>query len=777
MKKTISIGLIIAMLIGMLTQVSFAESADILNIDFEDNDIGVLTAKDGASITDGIDAADGNRCLSIDKVNGVARIMFANAADKALSGGSYTFEFDIRTGWGGLCMSLFRIGDNYGNYGKSIFSSGTRYSAPSMGIKAYTTDGAKKPPSGNAGSETYIKGYRALGASSDMALTANKWHHVIVETDFENGTATVSLDGVKSAPVSGFDYFSGIAGIGFKWSPMKNDCDDTQKEAYIDNIRIYRTPVQVSDISLIRKNGKTNTSLSAVSPKTDRLTVGFSEAMDEDSVAAAVTLKNVSADEDVPLSLSSSDGKKFEFAINDGSLAENSDYRIFVGACASLSGGSAHEYTLDFSTVDVISAERISYFKADFEDETVGADAAGMYGYGNAVKNFAVVEEQDGNKYVNNTGSRMTALFGNGVTQGTVTAEFDMNNTAGMGVGVVYKNSTTTYGKWFLSISGGKINYYDKDGIVPPSVSVGHTYGVADEKGVQLSATAGEWHHYKISIDTDSGTFNMMTDDKQSVETLPVEFLKGNADGGIGGLSFFNSTASGSILVDNLEVYQSECLPTSVQVLGVGGEVITDKKIPSSAKAIRVKFSNPLLTAPSVRLTNKTSGADEVITEDWESGKYLTITPIKGYFDSESTYELTVDSGCIDVFDQICYDEFTKEFVTDKGGLNIMGLSVINGGSEISSAADIAAGDTLSVRANYVLTEATAAHNGALLTVVLENGGRLSYMSHGIVKLDKLGGDSVGFDCTVPTGAVFDKVYVYLWNVADRAPMADAAEY
>ena len=135
MKKTISISLIIAMLIGLLTQVSFAESSDILNIDFEDGNIGVLTAKDGAAIAD-LDAADGSHCLSIDKVNGVARIMFASDGAQALTGGRYNFEFDVRVGWGGLGMSLFRIGDNYGDYGKGIFSSGTQYSSPARGLKA-----------------------------------------------------------------------------------------------------------------------------------------------------------------------------------------------------------------------------------------------------------------------------------------------------------------------------------------------------------------------------------------------------------------------------------------------------------------------------------------------------------------------------------------------------------------------------------------------------------------------------------------------------------------
>lgn len=774
MKKTISISLIIAMLIGLLTQVGFAESSDILNIDFEDGSIGVITAKDGVSIAD-LDAADGSHCLSIDKVNGVARIMFATDSAQALTGGKYNFEFDVRVGWGGLCMSLFRIGDNYGNYGKSIFSSGTRYSSPARGLKAYTTDGAKKPPSGNAGSESYIKGYRALGASQDMSLAENKWHHIVIEADFNTGTTVLSMDGVQSAPVSGFDYFSGIAGIGFKWTPLKNDCDDSQKEAYIDNIRIYRAPASVSGVRLIRANGKDNTNLTAVSPRTSKISVSFSEDMDAQSVASAVSLKNLTDDAQVPLTLDSSFGDEFIFSIDGGALSENCGYRLSVGECAAASGSVCTEYEMDFSTVDIASAERISYFKADFEGETVGSDASNMHGYGTTAKNFAVVEEADGNKYINNTGSRVSAWFDCGATGGTLTAEFDMNYSAGMGIGIVYKNSTTTYAKWMLGIAGGRVMYYDKGGIVPPAVSAGHTFDLTDSDGAKMNMTSGEWHHCKLNIDMDTSTFNMEIDGVKSAETVTVPFLIGTADGGIGGISFFNSTSDGAILLDNFDIYQSDCGVAAADALGIGGEVL-EGKLPSSAKAIRVKFANPISAVPSVALVNKTSGETEDITETWDAAnKFLTVAPTKGYFDSESTYELTVNSGYTDVFDQVCDADFTKEFVTDKGGLNIMSLSVTKDGAEVASAAQI--GGTVSVRADYVLTEASAACGSALLTAVLENDGRIAYMAHGIVDMSKLGSDSVGFDFTVPEGTVFDKAYVYLWSTSERAPMTEVREY
>lgn len=776
MKKTISISLIIAMLIGLLTQVSFAESSDILNIDFEDGNIGVLTAKDGAAIAD-LDAADGSHCLSIDKVNGVARIMFASDSAQALTGGKYNFEFDVRVGWGGLSMSLFRIGDNYGDYGKGIFSIGTQFSSPKRGLKAYTVNGAKKPPSGNAGSESYIKGYRALGASQDMALTANKWHHIVIEADFDAGTTVLSMDGVQSAPVTGFDYLSGIAGIGFKWSPLKGDCDDSQKEAYIDNIRIYRAPAAVSGIRLIRANGKDNTSLSAVSPRTNKISVSFSETMDAQSVAAAVSLKNLTDDAQVSLTLDSSFGDEFIFSIDGGALAENSDYRLNVGECAAASGSVCTKYEMNFSTVDVASAERISYFKADFEGETVGSDASNMHGYGTTAKNFAVVEEDGSNKYINNTGSRVSAWFDTGATSGTLTAEFDMNFSAGMGIGIVYKNSTATYGKWMLGIAGGKgkLMYYDKGGIVPPAISAGHTFDLTDESGNGMNMTFGEWHHCKLNIDMDTATFNMEIDGVKSAQTTAVPFLIGTADGGIGGISFFNSTPSGAILLDNFDIYQSDCGVAAADALGIGGEVI-DGKLPSSAKSIRVKFNNSLSVVPTAELVNKTSGETEEISETWDAAnKFLTVAPAKGYFDSESIYELTVKSGYTDVFDQVCDADFIKEFVTDKGGLNIMGLSVTKDGAEVASAAQI--GGTVSVRADYVLTENSAACGSALLTAVLENGGRIAYMAHGIVDMSKLGSDSVGFDFTVPEGTVFDKAYVYLWSTLDRAPMTEVREY
>ena len=81
-----------------------------------------------------------------------------------------------------------------------------------------------------------------------------------------------------------------------------------------------------------------------------------------------------------------------------------------VGACESESGLFTEEYEVQFSTTDLISAERISYYSNDFEDSEVGGKPKNVFGQADTTQNFAVVKEENGNKYMV-TATRSRFLF------------------------------------------------------------------------------------------------------------------------------------------------------------------------------------------------------------------------------------------------------------------------------------------------------------------------------------------------------------------------------
>lgn len=230
---------------------------------FEDGKDGTA-AKDGVKVSirnDYEKVNNFNRTKVLDftgKVNSIARYELP----QSVGSGKIYVEFDARVGYGGMAMAAFNSGDNYGNFGQAVFSSGTGNSTPKYGLKAYIDkDGAKKHPGGNAyvdgttnnANFTYIKGYRAPGAASDMALTINTWQHVKMELDIDNNRAKCTLDGVESNYVEGFNYFKAIKYISFKWSPQVEipKLAAAQKEAYIDNVKVYATSDGKSVTNLI----------------------------------------------------------------------------------------------------------------------------------------------------------------------------------------------------------------------------------------------------------------------------------------------------------------------------------------------------------------------------------------------------------------------------------------------------------------------------------------------------------------------------------------------
>ena len=771
MKKILCILLSAALLSSLFAAVGFAADGDILNRDFEDGSVSGINKSAAVSIVDG-QTEDGGKCLFFGASGDIARFMFPK--DTVVSGGTLCVEFDIKEGFGGIGMGVFTSADtNYGNYQKSPLSSGTRNSTPPRGLKAYIAPGAKQHPNGNAGSESYIKGYRAKGADKDLAIEANKWQHVLLELDLDNACSYLTLDGVKSEAVEGFTYLSDIVGIGFKWSPagMAADASDSLKEAYIDNLRVYMAPPKVSGIKIIRNNGRANEDLTKVSPKTNAVEIAFSEKMISDSVSGAVLLYNVTEGKDVGISLAefSADGKTFVFGIDDGFLSENTDYKITVGECEAESGLFTAEFELEFSSTDLIGAERISYYSNDFEDSEVGKTPKNVLGISDTAKDYATVKEEGANKYMV-TASRSRFLLNQSITGGVIVLDTDIKIASGgsVGFGIVYGATPTTYAKWPLGINGsGKMIYYDAAGATPTGTLEGHTYNLVKKNSdEQMSFEADKWHNMKIYMDTDNCKITVELDGEISGETREIPFISGA--NGIGGMVFYTSNLK-DISLDNFNVYRAEPGVLKAEITAADGNVLTGEKISSSAQSVKITFADKITSEPDIKL--ECNGADEPFKAEWDTlRRSVSITPEKGYFESESRYALTVAAGYTDSFDRVCDADYSFEFETDEGGLKIFGLYLEKDGKN-ADLSGINAGDTITVCAPYVLTRADKRIENAVLAVVFEKDGRLMHIAKKTVNLDKSGNSRAEFDVQIPTETEFDSAYVYLWDLNSRAPI------
>ncbi len=226
----------------------------LIDRDFEDGEVGTsaINPKGTVIVKDSPEALNINsKILSFEQTGAKARYPLS----RALKNETFYIEFDVRAGQGGLGVALLSSTDPVTSYSKYIFSSGTVYSTPKIGLKAYTEygSGMSTHPSGNAGSQTYIKGYRASGATTDMKLTAGEtaWNHVKIEVDLANARTRVTLDGVVSDYIEGFTYLKDVdvAHICLHCSNKLSTTEEAQKN-YIDNLKVYTIADKVYNVGI-----------------------------------------------------------------------------------------------------------------------------------------------------------------------------------------------------------------------------------------------------------------------------------------------------------------------------------------------------------------------------------------------------------------------------------------------------------------------------------------------------------------------------------------------
>lgn len=213
----------------------------LVDVDYDDGNIGT------SHISLGVNATD--KYLSFNKVQGnVARYMFGEI--NSTNADELYVEFDVKTGFGGMGLSLWDKSEtSYGSPNKFVFSAGTKNSTPARGIGVYKAASTSHPAS--SGKTIYTD-----ASGNKMALSENTWQHVKVKIDLKNKQSSITIDGKASTPVD-VSYLGNISinGITFKWSLGLNatafgNLTDEQKEAYIDNLKVYTIADKVYNVGI-----------------------------------------------------------------------------------------------------------------------------------------------------------------------------------------------------------------------------------------------------------------------------------------------------------------------------------------------------------------------------------------------------------------------------------------------------------------------------------------------------------------------------------------------
>ena len=303
--------------------------------DFENGNVGAtkasatVTVNDNSLVYEDKDFKYTNgskKYLSFGTSGDMARYMF-----NSISEGKMYVEFDVRTGFGGMGLAIFDISDTtYGTYNKYIFSEGTNNSSPNRGVGVYQATGGKHPASSN---KTL---YTKSGTTTNMALSSNKWEHVKVEIDLKNNQSSIVVDGVASNPVdvTYLENINNINGIAFMWSHggAGNCTTDAQKEAYLDNIKVYTVSDGVS---------------SSLASGGNKIKLTFKDTVDSSSVNNIALYKADGTEVDTALP-SVSDDKKTVTITSDG-LTDGTKYFVLLNGVKYEDGYAVCETRKEFT--------------------------------------------------------------------------------------------------------------------------------------------------------------------------------------------------------------------------------------------------------------------------------------------------------------------------------------------------------------------------------------------------------------------------------------------
>lgn len=576
------------------------------------------------------------------------------------------------------------------------------------------------------GGQMYLR-QRDASMSSIGGFEAGKWYSFEYILDYSNATIDmVRIDESGNRITKSFTNISNMLAIN-SLSYLKLQAYGAKAmDTYFDNIEISyiaEVPeVSAADVKIYVGENE-DTSITAISPKADKITVNLNADMDEATLDNNVLLE---AKDGTQIAFDGTlDGQTYVMALKDN-LAEDTEYTLTVGKNVATNRGeilgSDFEYTFKTTTKD---AKTILY-REDFDGKTIAdlkvyndKDKTGWY-YEHGVERheiangvFTALTAQDKNA----ANARVT--FGNVSTSelGRVKLSFDV--LPGGGASVIGLSGGAFWPMVYFS-SGGRVqlrSVYEKDATQ------------ATHKDY-TSYEVGKWYSCSIVYDFDKGVIEVSlcpedgTISKTVFENIDLARYQNFATVQ---LQTHGGSSGRNAYWDNVKVELDSLDPvvTSQNVAVYTNDVAEDKaSVNPTANKIEIDFNATMdeeTLEGMVTLTNVTDGEDVSFTGSVNKTKY--VMTLSEHLLANKEYKIFVSKDVENIKGVALGDDFTTTFKTNAGKVEATLTGLVQNNSEVLEFAGLAGGVDATV--NIAVKNSTGIKKEAILLYNYYSGKRL----------------------------------------------------
>ncbi len=546
-----------------------------------------------------------------------------------------------------------------------------KYVTASLGLSGETLNGWDSTPL------AYNTGYRIFKineiSDNTYTLTANTYLEglELTKNTWYTVTTTVSLgSGIEKTVIT--DRATGDVIKDTDWQALRTGTGAWETDKSYDKIRFTVNngatgQVNIDNVSVKEVKLALTPKVTSVTPldvsfnaqdsfgvATAGIKVNFTTDMDEASlnVPGVVTLCD---EEGTEVALTKTLGNANELIITiDELLAPNTKYtlKITTDALSTESVALENEYTEVFDTT-----VQTLIFEADFDNTN---PKAVDFGYGSATTNAKVVEDENGNKYVDLTALHPTAAnswqdygykFDKPLGSQTYRIAFDF-----VPVKLVsYDNLTLASSesvKVGWSAEFGLVNWAN-NGVIVDNATV--------FSGITKWDTE-KWYSYEMILNNSAKTFTVTVTDKEDPENVATGKGTVPANNGYYGL---NLRAAAQMYLDNIIVEAVSSKPQSPTpaFIKANGEVMTDaKNVSPAVEKIELDFGE-LMNLRSfdgnISLVNAATGQDVYYSLTSEGTKvYLEDLELK----AGEKYALSISGAVVSIYGDSVGSDISVEF-------------------------------------------------------------------------------------------------------------------
>lgn len=606
-------------------------------------------------------------------------------------------------------------------------------------------------------------------------FTQGEWYSFEYVLDYYNNTIKMTRtdkNGVELIANFTDTAMASIQNINYLWLQAYGA---KAMDTYFDNIEISYVAevpeVSAADVKIYVGENE-DTSITAISPKADKITVNLNADMDEATLDNNVLLE---AKDGTQIAFDGTlDGQTYVMTLKD-TLAEDTEYTLTVGKNVATNRGEIlgadFEYTFKTTTKD---ANTVLY-QEDFDGKTIAdlkvyndKDKTGWY-YEHGVERHEIAN------------GVFTALTGNDTNAANARVTFGNISTADLGRVKLSFDVLPGGGATTAGLSGGAfwpMVYFSSGGRV-------HLRNVYEKDATQAthkdytSYEVGKWYSCSIVYDFDKGVIEVSlcpeegTISKTVFENIDLARYQNFATVQ---LQTHGGSSGRNAYWDNVKVELDSLDPvvTSQNVAVYTNDVAEDKaSVNPTANKIEIDFNATMdeeTLEGMVTLTNVTDGEDVSFIGSVNKTKYvMTITE---HLLANKEYKIFVSKDVENIKGVALGDDFTTTFKTNAGKVDATLTGLVQNSSEVLNFAGLAEGVDGTV--NIEVKNSTGIKKEAILLYNYYSGKRLvkSVVSDVTIAAD-------AFDTTVSdtvkieslTG--IDCVKVLLWdNFTNIKPMS-----